>query len=78
MAEVDSCSHPLSLTKNNGGQTAVHVFSQLALIEQRVGEVNVLQNETKLKTLRVANVSTNTNEMQLQTGTVQTYRRPES
>ena len=52
MAEVDSCSYPLSLTKNNGGQTAVHVLSQDALIEQRLGEVNFLENETKFEMLR--------------------------
>ena len=51
MAEVDSCSYPLSLTKNNGGQTAVHVLSQDALIEQRLGKANFLENETKFKTL---------------------------
>ena len=52
MAEVDSYSYPLSLTKSNGGQTAVHVLSQDALIEQRLGEVNILENETKFETLR--------------------------
>ena len=47
-----SLPFPLSLTKNNGGQTAVHVLSQDALIEQRLGEVNILENVTKFETLR--------------------------
>ena len=47
-----SLPFPLSLTKNNGGQTAVHVLSQDALIEQRLGEVNILENETRFETLR--------------------------
>ena len=47
-----SLPFPLSLTKNDGGQTAVHVLSQDALIEQRLGEVNILENETRFETLR--------------------------
>ena len=47
-----SLPFPLSLTKSNGGQTAVHVLSQDALIEQRLGEVNFLENETKFEMLR--------------------------
>jgi len=88
-------SYPLSLTKQCGGQTAIHVLSQDALIEQRLGEVNIVKmklhskHSASIQWTRTCEESdrdrTNllgarrdrTHLMKNQTGTVQTYRRPE-